>query len=147
MHKPQHQVDTFHQACGLRRPQYPCVDWDDQAGIRYDLIREEAAEFKQACKDQDLLEAIDALCDLLYVTYGAAVAMGIDLEPFFEEVQRANMEKTNGPKREDGKQLKPEGWYPPDHEQVYTNTYNTLYYSCDNKSDSIPYRRSIQDLK
>jgi predicted HAD superfamily Cof-like phosphohydrolase len=66
----------------------------------------------------DFPEAIDGLCDLIYVVVGSAAAWGIDLDPFFAEVQRANMEKLQGPKREDGKQLKPEGWRPPDMERV-----------------------------
>lgn len=131
MHRPQQQVDLFHKVCGLRRPGYPCVDWDDVRGLRFDLMEEELMEFKADAENEDLLGCIDALCDLLYVTYGAAVAMGIDLEPFFEEVQRANMEKTNGPKREDGKQLKPEGWQPPNHAEVYESLHGTSNYYCD----------------
>lgn len=124
MHKAQHQVRDFHRACGLARPDEPTFDWDDLKGLRHDLIEEEATEFYDACIQQDPLGAIDALCDLLYVTYGAAVAMGVDLEPFWNEVQRANMEKCSGPKREDGKQLKPEGWRPPNHRDVFRKIYN-----------------------
>lgn len=61
-------------------------------------------------------DVIDGYCDLLYVVFGSAVTDGIDLDPFFAEVHRANMEKATGPKREDGKQLKPEDWKPPDIE-------------------------------
>lgn len=61
-------------------------------------------------------EMIDALCDILYVTFGAAVSMGIDLAPFFDRVHTANMLKSTGPVREDGKRLKPPGWQPPDIE-------------------------------
>lgn len=59
-------------------------------------------------------EMIDALCDILYVTFGAAVAMGTNLDPFFDLVHRANMLKSTGPVQADGKRLKPEGWQPPD---------------------------------
>lgn len=59
-------------------------------------------------------EVIDGLCDLLYVTFGTAVEMGVPLDTFFEAVHRANMAKLGGPTREDGKSLKPEGWKPPD---------------------------------
>lgn len=59
-------------------------------------------------------EVIDGLCDVIYVAAGCAVEMGIDLEPFYAEVQRSNMAKVGGPIREDGKRLKPEGWTPPD---------------------------------
>lgn len=131
MHEPHRQVDLFHQACGLRRPNYPCIDWQDMQNLRFDLMEEELMEYKAAVHNEDVLEMIDALCDLLYVTYGAAVAAGIDLQPFYDEVQRANMEKTLGPKREDGKQLKPEGWRGPDHEEVWLHTYGTYHYSDD----------------
>lgn len=126
MHKAQEQVRDFHRACNLVRPDFPKFVWEDMGGIRYDLMEEELDEYKLACANQDVLGAIDALCDLLYVTYGAAVAMGVDLEPFFEEVQRANMEKAGGPKREDGKQLKPHDWQGPNHKKVFAQVYNIL---------------------
>jgi predicted HAD superfamily Cof-like phosphohydrolase len=79
--------------------------------LRLTLIEEEFWELREAsgCADQ-----VDALCDLLYVTLGMAVEMGVDLEPFFELVHEANMKKIGGPVRADGKGLKPEGWTPPD---------------------------------
>ena len=73
----------------------------------------EVAEFHKGYDEPNFPDAIDGLADLLYVIFGSAVAWGIDLEPFFNEVHRANMAKLSGPKREDGKQLKPEGWQPP----------------------------------
>lgn len=78
----------------------------------------ELASFTKTHSAPDFEEAIDGLCDLIYVVLGSAVAWGIDLDPFFREVQRANMEKLKGPKRDDGKQLKPEGWQPPDIEKI-----------------------------
>lgn len=61
----------------------------------------------------DWPEVVDGLCDLLYVTFGFGVEMGISLGPFFGEVHRSNMKKAGGPVRADGKVLKPEGWEPP----------------------------------
>jgi predicted HAD superfamily Cof-like phosphohydrolase len=58
-------------------------------------------------------EMIDALCDVSYVTFGAAVEMGVDLDPFFDAVHAANMKKLEGPVRADGKRLKPADWKPP----------------------------------
>jgi len=89
------------------------------AALRASLILEEANEFLVASQSSDFVSMIDAICDLLYVTYGAAVAMGIDIEPFFEEVHRSNMSKldpeTNLPvRREDGKILKPPTYSPAD---------------------------------
>jgi predicted HAD superfamily Cof-like phosphohydrolase len=66
---------------------------------------------------------VDALCDLLYVTYGAAVDLGVDLQPFFAEVHRSNMAKVGGRKREDGKWLKPAGWTPPDIAGLLSRLY------------------------
>lgn len=81
--------------------------------LRHKLIFEETQELLLAIQRGDLVEAIDGMCDVLYVVIGTAVAFGIDLEPFFEEVHRTNMLKTTGAVREDGKRLKPEGWQPP----------------------------------
>lgn len=85
--------------------------------LRSKLIIEEAHEFKDACEKKDHVEIIDAICDLLYVTYGAAIALGIDVDPFFREVHRSNMSKldpdTGKPiVRHDGKILKPSTYSP-----------------------------------
>ena len=69
--------------------------------LRYNLIKEELYEFEEALKDKDLKEAADALTDILYVTYGAGHAFGIDLDKCFDEVQRSNMSKLD----EDGKPI------------------------------------------
>ena len=69
--------------------------------LRYDLIKEELNEFEQALKDKDLKEVADSLTDILYVTYGAGHAFGIDLDKCFTEVQRSNMSKLG----EDGKPI------------------------------------------
>ena len=61
--------------------------------LRYNLIKEELEEFKQALDKNDLLEVADALTDILYVTYGAGHAFGIDLDACFKEVQNSNMSK------------------------------------------------------
>ena len=69
--------------------------------LRYDLIKEELDEFEAAIKARDLTEIADALTDILYVTYGAGIAFGIDLDKCFNEVQRSNMSKLG----EDGKPI------------------------------------------
>lgn len=88
------------------------------AELRLKLIREEVDELESALEKKDWIEVIDALCDILYVTYGAASALGVDIEPFFAEIQRSNMSKLglNGKpvKREDGKVIKGENYSPPD---------------------------------
>ena len=67
--------------------------------LRYDLIKEELNELQNAIKTKNLKEIADALTDILYVTYGAGHAYGIDLDKCFREVQRSNMSKLG----EDGK--------------------------------------------
>lgn len=78
------------------------------------ITGEQVAYFEKDYPDPDFPEAIDGLIDLLYVVFGAAVAWGVDLDPFFTEVHNANMAKLGGETRADGKVLKPEGWTPPD---------------------------------
>ena len=86
--------------------------------LRYDLILEELNEFKQALDQKDLKEVADALTDILYVTYGAGHAFGIDLDKCFEEVQNSNMSKLgdNGKPiyNEHGKVMKGPNYYKPD---------------------------------
>ena len=69
--------------------------------LRYDLIKEELDEFEEAIKAKNLTEVADSLTDILYVTYGAGIAFGIDLDKCFDEVQSSNMSKLG----EDGKPI------------------------------------------
>jgi predicted HAD superfamily Cof-like phosphohydrolase len=110
-HSVQRDVEAFHRAVGLPVGETPGVR---RSELRAELILEEASETVAAIERGDLVAAIDGLCDLLCVTYGTAVEWGIDLAPFWDEVHRTNMAKQGGPVREDGKQLKPPGWRPPD---------------------------------
>ena len=86
--------------------------------LRYELIKEELDEFKLALENNNLLEVADALTDILYVTYGAGHAFGIDLDKCFDEVQNSNMSKLdkNGkPIYNDmGKVMKGENYFKPD---------------------------------
>ena len=90
-------MKTFGQKV-ITKPQFP----DEKTmNLRFDLIQEELNELKQAMNTKDLKEIADALTDILYVTYGAGYAYGIDLDQCFKEVQRANMSKLG----EDGKPI------------------------------------------
>ena len=86
--------------------------------LRIDLIKEELEELTEAMKDENLLEVADALTDILYVTYGAGHAFGIDLDKCFEEVQNSNMSKLdeNGKPiyNESGKVMKGPNYFKPD---------------------------------
>ena len=70
--------------------------------------------FQQALTPTDLTPLAHELADLLYVTYGALDLLGIDADAVLAEVHRANLAKASGPRRADGKQLKPVGWQPAD---------------------------------
>ena len=90
-------METFGQMVRTK-PQFP----DEKTmKLRYDLIKEELNELEHAMKTKNLKEIADALTDILYVTYGAGFAYGIDLDKCFKEVQRANMSKLG----EDGKPI------------------------------------------
>ena len=86
--------------------------------LRYDLIKEELDEFEQALKEKDLKEVADSLTDILYVTYGAGHAFGIDLDKCFNEVQRSNMSKLGDDGKpiynEFGKVMKGPKYFKPD---------------------------------
>ena len=86
--------------------------------LRYNLIKEELDELKKAMDNKDLLEVADALTDILYVTYGAGHAFGINLDKCFDEVQNSNMSKlgTDGKPiyNQAGKVMKGPNYYKPD---------------------------------
>ena len=86
--------------------------------LRIDLIKEELEELTQAMNDKNLLEVADALTDILYVTYGAGHAFGIDLDKCFDEVQNSNMSKLGEDGKpiynESGKVMKGPNYFKPD---------------------------------
>ena len=85
--------------------------------LRYELIKEELEELNQAIKDRDIKEVADALTDILYVTYGAGHAFGIDLDKCFNEVQKSNMSKLGSDGKpiynENGKVMKGPNYFKP----------------------------------
>ena len=87
------KVKTFMKTFGQEVKTKPSFSSDKVNNLRYDLIKEELEELKVAMENKDLLEVADALTDILYVTYGAGHAFGIDLDKCFEEVQNSNMSK------------------------------------------------------
>ena len=96
----------------------PSFSTDKINKLRLDLIKEELTELTEAMKNKDLLEVADALTDILYVTYGAGHAFGINLDKCFEEVQNSNMSKLdeNGKPiyNEHGKVMKGPNYFKPD---------------------------------
>lgn len=134
MHRAQEQVVDFHRVMGQPNGEGPSElpilpsQWDpEHVKLYFTLIDEETTELQEAINHSQVDGIVRELCDILYVTYGFANAFGIDLEGFFDEVHRTNMMKARGPKREDGKQLKPEGWEPPRIGQMLNAMYNHFY--------------------
>ena len=118
MNESQHMVRDFHIATNNPTPNYPTLKFY-RPELRVKLLREETQEFADAVQNhydfmkkqlpvdgtgaerlELLSEMADALCDILYVAYGAAVELGLDLEPLFDEVHKTNMRKAGAP--EDG---------------------------------------------
>ena len=92
--------------------------------LRLSLIQEELDELTKAIKENDILEVADALTDILYVTYGAGHAFGIDLDKCFDEVQRSNMSKLSKDGKpiynENGKVMKGPSYFKPDLSKFIT---------------------------
>ena len=112
------KVGIFMKTFGQEVKDKPSFSSDKINKLRIDLIKEELDEFSVAVKNKDLLEAADALTDILYVTYGAGHAFGIDLDKCFDEVQNSNMSKLdeNGKAiyNESGKVMKGPNYFKPD---------------------------------
>ena len=111
-------VEDFMEAMGQEVNAVPTFPEEEIQRLRLDLIEEELDELHYAIDNKDMVEIADALGDLLYVVYGAGHAFGIDLDECFKEIHASNMSKL-GPdgkpiKREDGKVLKPDSFFPPD---------------------------------
>lgn len=93
--------------------------------LRISLIEEELEELKEAIENKDVVGVADALTDILYVTYGAGAAFGIDLDKCFEEVHNSNMSKLDRDGRpiyrNDGKILKGPDYFEPNLEKIVEN--------------------------
>lgn len=111
-------MDSFGQEVKTK-PEFPD---NDTIALRLELIEEEVRELREAIGNADLVEVADALTDILYVTYGAGHAFGIDLDKCFEEVQESNMSKLGEDGkpiyREDGKVLKGPKFFEPRLDKV-----------------------------
>ena len=112
------KVKNFMETFGQEVKSRPSFSNDKINILRYNLIKEELDEFKQALDNKDLLEVADALTDILYVTYGAGHAFGIDLDACFDEVQNSNMSKLGLDGKpifnDQGKVMKGPNYFKPD---------------------------------
>ena len=112
------KVGTFMKTFGQDVKQNPSFSTSKINQLRVDLIKEELDELIEAMNKKDLVEVADALTDILYVTYGAGHAFGINLDDCFEEVQNSNMSKldNNGKPiyNENGKVMKGPNYFKPD---------------------------------
>ena len=111
-------VKKFMEKFGQEVKKKPGFPKESVVDLRYKLIKEELDEFEEAIKNQDLKEIADSLTDILYVTYGAGHAFGIDLDKCFDEVQRSNMSKLGEDGKpiynEDGKVMKGPNYFKPE---------------------------------
>lgn len=125
------KIVEFHVGADGRVPDEPTIPQEEILTIRRTLIREEYEEVMAAFADIErangreakpaLIELSHELADLLYVVYGTFAACGVDADEVFGEVHAANMRKLGGPRRADGKLLKPPDWQPADVAGVITN--------------------------
>ena len=112
------KVGIFMKTFGQDVKNKPSFSTDKINKLRIDLIKEELDELTEAMENKDLLEVADALTDILYVTYGAGHAFGIDLDKCFDEVQNSNMSKLDEDGKpiynESGKVMKGPNYFRPD---------------------------------
>ena len=112
------KVKKFMEVFGQEVKTKPDFPSEKIVKLRYELIKEELDEFSGALVKKSLKEVADSLTDILYVTYGAGIAFGIDLDKCFDEVQRSNMSKLGEDGKpiynEDGKVMKGPNYFKPD---------------------------------
>ena len=112
------KVKIFMETFGQEVKTQPSFSSEKINNLRYNLIKEELDELKKAMDNKDLLEVADALTDILYVTYGAGIAFGIDLDKCFDQVQKSNMSKLDKDGKpiynQAGKVMKGPNYFKPD---------------------------------
>ena len=111
-------VKKFMETFGQEIKEKACFPNDKIVSLRYDLIKEELEELKEAIDKKNIKEVADALTDILYVTYGAGHAFGINLDKCFNEVQNSNMSKLGSDGKpifnKNGKVMKGPNYFKPD---------------------------------
>lgn len=116
------KVGDFMEAFGQKVEVEPTWPDFNTRELRLDLIQEEFDELGEAIETRDMVQIADALTDILYVTYGAGHAFGIDLDDCFQEVHSSNMSKLGEDgrpvHREDGKVMKGPNYFEPDLERI-----------------------------
>lgn len=128
------KIHEFYTAIGSPLPKTAVQPTLDDLALRYRLVQEEYEEVTEALEEltavlqssrpADITDWVHELTDLLYVTYGAILACGVDADAVFAEVHRANLSKAGGPRRADGKLLKPPDWQPADVRSVIARQTN-----------------------
>ena len=120
------KVGIFMKTFGQEVKDKPSFSSNKINKLRIDLIKEELEELKDAMQNKDLLEVADALTDILYVTYGAGHAFGINLDECFDEVQNSNMSKLDESGKpiynESGKVMKGPKYFKPDLSKILNNS-------------------------
>jgi len=116
------KVGTFMKTFGQEVKIKPSFSSDKINKLRIDLIKEELEELTEAMQKKDLLEVADALTDILYVTYGAGHAFGINLDECFNEVQKSNMSKLGNDGKpiydQSGKVMKGPDYFKPNLKKI-----------------------------
>ena len=117
------KVGLFMKTFGQEVKTYPSFSSTKINDLRTSLIEEELDELKRAIKDKNLSEVADALTDILYVTYGAGHAFGLNLDISFDEVQKSNMSKLGLDGKpiynEKGKVMKGPNYFLPDFSKLF----------------------------
>lgn len=121
----QTDVKDFHEKFNVPMADKPTIPDSDMLNYRIGFIEEELQELKDAASNNDIVEMADAIIDILYVTYGFGLIMGLPIQELWDEVQRSNMEKISGkeamengipttkPPRHEADVLKPMSWEAP----------------------------------
>jgi predicted HAD superfamily Cof-like phosphohydrolase len=122
---PYYKVLEFHETYGMGISASPTLEIPSKE-MRFSLVEEELSEYREALDAEDIVKIADALADLVYVIYGAAIEHGINLDEVIDEVHKSNLSKlhheTGQPiYREDGKVLKGQNYVPPDIARVLKN--------------------------
>lgn len=121
-------VKEFNKAFSIDQEENPSLTSSEKFQLKYNLLKEELDEYKQACENEDLTEVTDAIVDMMYVLYGIVTQHGLSdlIYDLFEEVHKSNMSKLERGKplrRTDGKILKGSEYFKPNLKKILDGRY------------------------